>query len=167
MWRQVLQQQLTIPFRDFVTDYEFSSPIISIKAFATSDYSDNYRIGRVRAIYIGQEINGSKTAFRTIRLQQQFIRFLDLPYKYKLEFIWYVWLPSLTLTFYEPQYGDIIDLALIQGTLMEDRANIAYISNQLTRVESKIDNLVISNVAPGSVTSNFNNSNGSNGLGII
>lgn len=139
MWRQVLQTQLQVPFRDFVTDYEFSSPVISIKATSTPDYYDNYRIGKVRGIYSGQGINGSKTPFKTIRLQQQFIQFLEVPYNYKLEFIWYVWLPTLTLTFYEPQYGDIVNLDLIQGTLIEQRANIAYMQQQIDRIEQGIN----------------------------
>jgi len=72
-------------------------------------------------------------------LQQQFIRFLELPYPYKLEFIWYVWLPQLTLTFYQPTFGDIVSLETIQGMLVEERANTAYIQSQLDRIEqSKI-----------------------------
>jgi hypothetical protein len=55
--------RLTLPFRDFITDYEFSSPLISINAFATPDYSDNYRIGKVRAIYTNQAVAGSKSYF--------------------------------------------------------------------------------------------------------
>lgn len=141
MWQQVLSTNLALPFRDFITDYEFSSPLISIDAFATADYNDNFRIGKVRAIYSSSAVVNAKSSFRTIRLQKQFIQFLDLPYSYKLEFVWYVWLPALTLTFYEPQFGDVIDLATIQGLLIEGRANTAYLQRQLTQIEQALENI--------------------------
>jgi len=139
MWQQVLQVHLSVPFRDFVTDYEFNSPLLILSAFATSDYSDNFRIGKIRPVYNINNSLAPKSGFKTIRLQQQFIRFLELPYPYKLEFIWYVWLPQLTLTFYQPTFGDIVSLETIQGMLVEERANTAYIQSQLDRIEqSKI-----------------------------
>jgi hypothetical protein len=112
-----------------------------IEAFATPSYSDNYRIGKFRPIYTSNDaVANAKSSFKTIRLQKQFIRFLDLPYSFKLEFIWYVWLPQLTLTFYQPQYGDVIDLTTIQGSLIEQRANLAYLQAAVTRIENSINN---------------------------
>jgi hypothetical protein len=143
MWQQVLQTQLQVPFRNFTTDYEFDSSLLILSAFATSDFSDNYRIGRIRPIYKVNNNLFTKGAFKTIRLQKQFISFLEVPYLYKLEFVWYVWLPQLTLTFYQPGLGDVPSVLDLKVDLIENRTNIAYLQQQLDRVENKIDNYSI------------------------
>jgi hypothetical protein len=143
MWNQVLQTSLQVPFKDFTTDYSFNSPFLIISAFATFDYSDNYRIGRVRPIYAVTGGLAAKAPSRTIRLQEQFIQFFQIPYPYKLEFTWYVWLPQLTLTFYEPSVGDIPNFADIRSQLVESRANVALLQQQLDRIENKINSPTI------------------------
>lgn len=136
MWRQVLSVNLSVPFEDFTTDYQFNSPLIMLEAISDSEFNDNYRIGKFRPVYVTNTvINNAKSYYRTIRLQKQFIKFLELPYSFKLQFFWYVWLPRLTLNFYEPQYADVIDLATIQGTLIEQRANLAYIQRAIDSIE--------------------------------
>lgn len=139
MWNQVLQTNLQVPFRDFTTDYEFNSSLLILSAFATTDFNDNYRIGRIRPIYKINDNLFTKGSFKTIRLQKQFIDFIKVPYFYKLEFIWYVWLPQLTLTFYQPGFGDIPGILDLKADLTENRTNVAYLQQQLDRIEAKID----------------------------
>lgn len=139
MWRQVHQIQQLHPLRDFTVDYEFGSPIIIVEAFATSDFFENYRVGYVRPVYDEPVITNSVSFSRRIRLQKQFVNFLELPYKYKLQVNFSVYLPTITLTFYEPSIGDILSLTEIQGGIIEQRANLAYLQQQLDRIEQGLN----------------------------
>lgn len=139
MWRQVAQVQQSHPLHDFTLDHEFASPIIIVEAFANSDFFEHYRVGYIRPIYNQSGISQAVSPARRLKLQKQFLSFLELPYNYKVELTFSVWLPALTLTFYEPSAGDILSLTEIQGGIVEQRANLAYLQQQLDRIEQQLN----------------------------
>lgn len=139
MWQQVEQVQQSHPLHDFTTEHEFISPILIVEAFASNDFFENYHVGYLRPIYNDGVIKGTKSYSHKIRLQKQFLNFFELPYKFKLEVTFKVWLPNLTLTFYEPEVADTISLTEIQGLIVEQRTNLAYLQQQLDRLKQQIN----------------------------
>lgn len=138
-WQQVYSVTRNDPLTDFVMEHVFESSLLIVRATPPPTYTVNWSIGRLYPIVDVAGVGTTNLRGRSVRLQTQFVEFSTLNLPFQLAFKFSLWIPTVTLTFWQPDPVSTASLDNLESLLIESLSNIALLQTSLDRLESKVD----------------------------